>query len=203
MVNHKLVYRLYVEEGLILRRRGPRRRKSCAVRMERPAARGTNDSWSMDFMSDQLLEGRRFRVLTLVDNFSRESLALRARDRFRGEDVVQVLEEVSAQRGVPKTIRVDNGPEFISKSLDWWAYFNKVKLDFSRPGKPTDNAFIESFNGKFRIECLNQHWFLSLPEAQSEINSWREDYNGCRPHSALGGRTPNEFAIFSEGGTPL
>ena len=113
-------------------------------------------------MSDQLFQGRRFRVLTLVDNFSRESLALRAAERFRGDDVVQVLEEVSAQRGLPRSIRVDNGPEFISKSLDWWAYFNGVKLDFSRPGKPTDNAFIESFNGKFRQECLNQHWFLSL-----------------------------------------
>ena len=203
LVNHKLVYRLYVEEGLILRRKGPRRRKSCAARVERPAARGTNDSWSMDFMSDQLLAGRRFRVLTLVDNFSRESLALRAAERFRGEDVVKVLEEVSAQRGLPKSIRVDNGPEFISKSLDWWAYFNKVKLDFSRPGKPTDNALIESFNGKFRTECLNQHWFLSLNEAQAVIDAWRADYNEQRPHSALGNRSPMEFAIFSEGGTPL
>ncbi|QDT57277.1 Integrase core domain protein [Caulifigura coniformis] len=148
-------------------------------------------------MSDQLLAGHRFRVLTLVDNFSRESLSLRARERFCGEDVVNVLEEVSATRGLPKKIRVDNGPEFISKSLDWWAYFNKMKLDFSRPGKPTDNAFIESFNGMFRMECLNQHWFLSPPDAQAEIDSWREDYNGCRPHSALGGRTPNEFAALS------
>lgn len=202
VVNHKLVYRLYVEEGLILRRKGPRRRKSSTVRMERPAAQGANDSWSMDFMSDQLFQGRRFRVLTLVDNFSRESLALRAAERFRGEDVVQVLEEVSAQRGFPKSIRVDNGPEFLSKSLDWWAYFNRVKLDFSRPGKPTDNAFIESFNGKCRQECLNQHWFLSLTEAQAELDSWREDYNGCRPHSALGGRTPNEFAACSAGASP-
>ena len=106
-----------------------------------------------------------------MDNFSRESLALRVAERFRGEDVVKVLEAISAQRGFPKSIRVDNGPEFISKSLDWWAYFNGVKLDFSRPGKPTDNAFIESFNGKFRMECPNQHWFLSLSEAQLEIDS--------------------------------
>ena len=154
-------------------------------------------------MSDQLLAGRRYRVLTLVDNFSRECLALRARERFRGEDVVQVLEEVSARRGLPKSIRVDNGPEFISKSLDWWAYFNQVKLDFSRPGRPTDNALIESFNGKFRVECLNQHWFLSLDEAQAVIDGWRADYNEQRPHSALGNRSPIEFAIFSEGGTPL
>ena len=120
-------------------------------------------------MADQLFQGQRFRILTLVDNFSRESLALRAAQRFRGDDVVKVLETVTADRGLPRTIRVDNGPEFISKSLDWWAYFNGVKLDFSRPGKPTDNAFIESFNGKFRQECLNQHWFLSLAEAQAEI----------------------------------
>ena len=102
----------------------------------------------------------------------------------------------------PKSIRVDNGPEFISKSLDWWADFHGVKLDFSRTGKPTDNAFIESFNGKFRMECLNQHWILSLSEAQAEIDSWREDYNGCRPHSALGARTPNEFAACSSGPRP-
>jgi len=201
-VNHKLIYRLYVEEGLILRRKRPRRRKSCSVRMERPLATQSNDSWSMDFMSDQLFQGRRYRVLTLVDNFSRESLALRVAERFRGEDVVKVLEAISTQRGFPKSIRVDNGPEFISKSLDWWAYFNGVKLDFSRPGKPTDNAFIESFNGKFRMECLNQHWFLSLSEAQQEIDSWRDDYNGFRPHSALGGRTPNEFAACSSGPRP-
>lgn len=124
-------------------------------------------------MSDQLFQGERFRVLTLVDNFSRESLALKASQRFRGEDVVKVLKEVSAERGVPRTIRVDNGPEFISRSLDWWAYFNGVQLDFSRPGKPTDNALIESFNGKLRHECLNQHWFLSLPEAQEIIEAWR------------------------------
>ena len=108
-------------------------------------------------------------------------------ERFRGEDVVKVLETTSAQRGFPKSIRVDNGLEFISKSLDWWADFNGVKLDFSHPGKLTDNAFIESFNEKFRMECLNQHWFLSLSEAQLEVDSWREEYNGCRPHSTLGG----------------
>ena len=202
MVNHKLVYRLYVEESLILRRKGPKRRKSNVVRQERSVAQGRNDSWSMDFMSDQLFEGRRFRILTLVDNFSRESLVLSAAERFRGDDVVKVLERVSAQRGLPKMIRVDNGPEFVSKSLDWWAYFNQVKLDFSRPGKPTDNAFIESFNGKFRQECLNQHWFLSLVEAQRTIEAWREDYNGSRPHSALGNRTPVEFATSSAGASP-
>ena len=170
--------------------------------MERVTAERANECWSMDFMADQLFQGRRFRILTLVDNFSRSSLALRAAPRFRGDDVVTVLEAVTADRGLPQTIRVDNGPEFISKSLDWWAYFNSVKLDFSRPGKPTDNAFIESFNGKFRQECLNQHWFLSLDDAQEVISAWREDYNRHRPHSALGDRSPEEFAIFSRGASP-
>jgi len=201
-VNHKLVYRLYVEEGLLVRRKNPKRRKSCTIRMERLVAQGVNDCWSMDFMADQLFQGQRFRILTLVDNFSRESLALRAAQRFRGDDVVKVLETVTAERGAPRTIRVDNGPEFISKSLDWWAYFNRVKLDFSRPGKPTDNAFIESFNGKFRQECLNQHWFLSLDDAQEVIEAWRQDYNQHRPHSALEDRTPVEFANFSRGASP-
>jgi putative transposase len=196
-VNHKLVYRLYIEEGLQMRTKTPRRHKSCQVRRERPRAARTNESWSMDFMADQLFDGRRFRLLTIVDNFSRESLAIRAGQRLTGDDVVAVLEAVANERGAPQSIRVDNGPEFVSRSLDWWAYFNHVELDFSRPGKPTDNAFIESFNGKFRQECLNQHWFLSLEDAQERINHWREDYNVNRPHSALGDSTPHEFAIFS------
>jgi putative transposase len=198
-VNHKLVYRLYCEEGLQMRIKTPRRNKSCAVRGERSPARQSNETWSMDFMSDQLYSGRRFRLLTLVDNFSRESLAIQAGQRLTGDDVVQILEQVTQQRGAhPETIRVDNGPEFISKSLDWWAYWNRVKLDFSRPGKPTDNAFIESFNGRLRQECLNQHWFLSLEDAQEKLDSWRKDYNERRPHSALGNRTPQEFAKFSD-----
>jgi putative transposase len=150
----------------------------------------------MDFMADQLFSGHRFRLLTLVDNFTRESLAIRVGQRLTGDHVVQVLEEVTLRRDKPQSIRVDNGPEFISKSLDWWAYFNKVQLDFSRPGKPTDNAFIESFNGRVRQECLNQHWFLSLEEAQDRVDDWRHDYNEHRPHSALGDRSPREFAEF-------
>jgi len=201
-VNHKLVYRLYLEEGLQVRTKTPKRRKSCQVRGERPLATKTNESWSMDFMADQLFDGRRFRLLTIVDNFSRESLAIRVGQRLTGDDVVGVLEEIAAGRGAPQSIRVDNGPEFISRSLDWWAYFNGVKLDFSRPGKPTDNAFIESFNGKFRQECLNQHWFLSLEDAQEQVNSWREDYNRRRPHSSLGDRTPVEFAKSFGPGAP-
>jgi putative transposase len=201
-VNHKLVYRLYLEEGLQVRIKTPKRKRSCQIRGERPVAGKANESWSMDFMADQLFDGRRFRLLTLVDNFSRESLAIRVGQRLTGDDVVGVLEAVSAERGTPQTIRVDNGPEFVSKSLDWWAYFNGVKLDFSRPGKPTDNAYIESFNGKLRQECLNQHWFLNLEDAQEHVDLWREDYNRRRPHSALGDRSPIEFAIFLAGASP-
>jgi putative transposase len=148
----------------------------------------------MDFMADQLVGGQRFRLLTLVDNHSRESLAIEVGQRLTGDDVVRVLEQVTSHRGKPQSIRVDNGPEFISRSLDMWAYFNGVKLDFSRPGKPTDNAVIESFNGRLRDECLNQHWFLSLDEARAVTEAWREDYNRVRPHGALGNRTPSEFA---------
>ena len=194
-VNHKLVYRLYLEEGLQMRTKTPRRKKSCRARVERPKAARINESWSMDFMSERLFDGRRFRLLTLVDNFTRESLAIRVGQRLTGDDVVAALEEVRKRRGaVPGSIRVDNGPEVVGKSLDWWAYFNQVTLDFSRPGKPTDNAFIESFNGRLRQECLNQHWFLSLADAAEKVEDWRIDYNTVRPHSSLSGRTPEEFA---------
>ena len=194
-VNHKLVYRLHLEEGLQVRTKTPRRHKSCRKRIERPEAGRPDESWSMDFMSDQLFNGRRFRLLTLVENFTRESLAIRIGQRLTGDDVVAVLEEVRKRRGaVPESIRVDNGPEFAGRSLDWWAYFYKVTLDFSRPGKPTDNAFIESFNGRLRQECLDQHWFLDLADASDKTEAWRIDYNRVRPHSNLGGRTPKEFA---------
>jgi putative transposase len=199
VVNKKLVYRLYCEEGLGIRRRKPRRRKSVQVREARVPVQHANETWSMDFMSDQLVGGQRFRLLTLVDNHSRESLAIEVGQRLTGDDVVRVLEQVTAERGKPQSIRVDNGPEFISRSLDLWAYFNGVKLDFSRPGKPTDNAVIESFNGRLRDECLNQHWFLSLDEAKRLTEAWREDYNRVRPHASLGHRTPFEFARLVDG----
>lgn len=193
-VNAKRVYRLYKVEGLAMRKKVPRRRVSCVKREVLPTARRKNDRWSMDFVSDQLFDGRRLRVLTLVDNCTREALALHAAPRIRGIDVVQVLERVAKEHGHPGSIQVDNGPEFISKDVDLWAYWNKVKLDFSRPGKPTDNATIESFNARFRQECLNAHWFLSLDDARDKVESWREDYNAVRPHSSLGNMTPNEFA---------
>ncbi len=162
VVNKKLVYRLYFEENLGIRRRKPRRRKSVQVGEARVPVQSANKTWSMDFMSDQLVRGQRYRLLTLVDNHSRESLAIEAGQRLTGDDVVRVVEQVTTEHGEPRSIRVDNGAEFISRSMDLWAYFNGVKLDFSRPGKPTDNAVIESFHGKHREECLNQHWLLSL-----------------------------------------
>ena len=147
----------------------------------------------MDFVHDQLFDGRKIRVLTIVDTFTRLSPAIDVRQSFRGADVVETLERVAAELGYPKTIRLDNGPEFISKELDLWAFMHGVTLDFSRPGKPTDNAFIESLNGKFRAECLNANWFLSLDEARRKCEAWRRDYNEVRPHSAIGNKVPISF----------
>ncbi len=193
-INAKRVYRLYREVQLGLRTKTLRRRVSCQTRALRPSATRINDCWAMDFMTDELFDGRRIRLLTIVDHFTRESLAIEVESRFRGQDVVLALERIAEHRQLPKTIQVDNGPEFISKALDQWAYANQVTLDFSRPGKPTDNAFIESFNGSVRAECLNENWFLSLEDAKEKIESWRRDYNEHRPHSALGNLAPREFA---------
>ena len=193
-INHKRVYRIYTQEGLTMRTKSPKRRVSCKRRLERTKATKPNASWSMDFMADQLFNGSRFRLLTIVDNFTRESLAIEVGQGFTGEDVTAVLDQVVAERGLPGEIRVDNGTEFTSKVMDLWAYANEVKLDFSRPGKPTDNAFIESFNSLVRKECLNQHWFLSLEDAMKKIDAWRIDYNEVRPHGSIGNLTPLEFA---------
>lgn len=144
-------------------------------------------------MADQAFDGKKLRVLTIVDNFSRVSPAIGVRRQYTGYDVVRTLDRATKRYGIPRTIRVDNGPEFVSKELDLWAYVNDVTLDFSRPGKPTDNAFIESFNARVQKECLNQHWFLSLSDARLKINQWRKEYNEDRPHSMLGYLTPNEF----------
>ncbi len=193
-VNHKLVYRLYREEGLGLRRRRPRRRVSAARRRKLPVPARCNESWSMDFMSDQLVLGRRIRVFTLVDNFSRESLALKVGFRLGSEDVVEVLNGVIAERGRPHSIRCDNGTEFTSQVMDQWAYWNRVVLDFIPPGRPMENGIIEGFNSRFRQECLNEYWFLSAADAQGRVDAWREDYNSERPHGSLGNMTPNEYA---------
>jgi putative transposase len=193
-VNHKRVRRIYREEGLSMRLRPPKRRRSAVVRSERPIAAAANESWSMDFMHDVLSDGRKIRLLTIVDNFTRENVALEVDFGFKAAQVVEVLRRVSAERQVPQRIRVDNGPEFVSKQLDQWAYWNKVELDFSRPGKPTDNAFIESFNNRVRQELLNPNWFSSLFDAQARAAAWRQDYNANHPHSSLGNLSPAAFA---------
>lgn len=189
-VNPKRIYRLYKELGLQLRNKVPKRRVKAKLRDDRRVATRTNETWAMDFVHDQLATGRKIRVLTIVDTFSRFSPAVDARFSYRGEDVVLTLERVCATVGYPSTIRVDQGSEFVSRDLDLWAYQKGVILDFSRPGKPTDNSFIESFNGKFRAECLNTHWFMSLDDARSKMEAWRRDYNEIRPHSAIGNKPP-------------
>jgi len=194
-INHKRVHRLYKLDGLNLRQKKPKRRVSAANRILMPAVIAKDECWSMDFVADQLFNGRRIRALTIVDNYSRECLNIAVAHSLKGEDVVAVMCYIRDHLGrKPGRIKVDNGSEFISRALDKWAYENKVTLDFSRPGKPTDNAFIESFNGSFRDECLNTHWFMSLEDAQEKIEAWRRDYNEFRPHSALNNMTPNEFA---------
>ena len=192
-VNHKRVYRLYVEEGLQIRNKRPKRKVSAKLREDRKAPTAPNQVWAMDFLSDQLFDGSKLRILAIVDAFSRLSPAIDVRQRYKGSDVVDTLDRVTAIHGMPKSIRVDNGPEFISKDLDLWAWRNGVTLDFSRPGKPTDNAFVESFNGKVRAECIDQNWFLSLDDARSKCEAYRREYNEERPHSAIGNKTPVEF----------
>jgi putative transposase len=145
-------------------------------------------------VADQLTDGRRFRALTIVDIFTRESLAIEAGQALKGTDVVGVLNRLRFERGAPKMLFCDNGSEFTSQIMDLWAYQNGVKIHFSRPGKPTDNAYIETFNGTLRPECLDTHWFGTLAEARESIEAWRREYNESRPHRALGERTPNEFA---------
>ncbi len=152
-----------------------------------------NQRWSMDFVSDFTAEGRRLKILTVVDEFTRYCAAIEVDTSIPGARVAQVLERLAEEDRLPEVIVTDNGPEFTGKALDSWAYKHNVRLDFIRPGKPVENAFIESFNGRLRDECLNEHWFLSLQDAREKIESWRVDYNGARPHSSLGNLTPEEF----------
>ncbi|SCY55283.1 putative transposase [Nitrosospira sp. Nsp13] len=192
--NHKQVYRLYREEGLSLRFKRPKRNKSARLRQPKHFVTAMNQISSMDFVADALFDGRRLRALTVVDNYTRESLAIEVGQSLKGQDVVNTLNRIATKRGLPAIIKVDNGSEFISKVMDKWAYKRGIELDFSRPGKPTDNAKVESFNGRLRQECLNAHWFLSLEDARRKIDDWRQYYNETRPHSALQWATPAEFA---------
>jgi putative transposase len=193
--NHKRVYRLYKAQGLSLRYKRPKRNKAAQLRQPKTLARKVNQLWSMDFVADNLFDGRKLRMLTVLDCYTRECLAIHVGQSLKGEDVAAVLSGIVGERGKPETIKSDNGSEFISKVMDKWAYERGVELDFSRPGKPTDNAMVESFNGRLRQECLNEHWFMSLTDAKDKIAAWRRGYNEARPHSALNWQTPNEFAL--------
>jgi putative transposase len=202
-INHKRVYRLYCEESLQMRKKKPKRRVQVKVREDAIEIKGKNDCWSMDFVADQLFTGEKLRTLTILDIFTRQSPQIGVGFCYKSIDVVKSLEKAVRLYGKPKAIRVDNGPEFVAKELDLWAYSHGIILDFTRPGKPTDNAYIESFNSRFRQECLNQHWFLSLEDAKVKIEAWRREYNSQRPHSALGNLTPEEFASFQDNNSLL
>ena len=192
-INAKKNYRIYKELGMQLRNKTPKRRVKAKLREDRAEAARPNDVWAMDFVHDQLATGRKIRVLTVVDTFSRFVPVLDPRFSYRGEDVVATLDWVCRRIGYPATIRVDQGSEFISRDMDLWAYQRGVTLDFSRPGKPTGNAFIEAFNGRFRAECLNSHWFMSLEDLAKKLEAWRRDYNEERPHSAIGHKVPADL----------
>jgi putative transposase len=200
VLNHKKVERLYREEGLQLSKR--RTKKVSKWRGEKASMpQQANERWSMDFVHDRLVNGKRLRMLNVVDDYTRECLWIEVGQSLGGERVAHVLEFLVHTRAKPKTIVMDNGPEFCSRALDKWADDNKVSLHFIQPGKPVQNAFVESFNGKLRYECLNDHWFENLAQAEQIIHDWRDDYNHNRPHSSLGYKTPLEFAKFSA--TPL
>jgi putative transposase len=190
LINLKKARRIYRELGLQLRNKTPKRRVKAKLRDDRRDATQPNETWAMDFVHDQLAGGNKIRVLTVVDIFSRYAPVVDPRFSYRAENVVETLERTCGTIGYPKTIRVDQGSEFISRELDLWAYTKGVTLDFSRPGKPTDNAFIEAFNGRFRAECLNAHWFLSLADAKEKMEDWRKYYNEVRPHGAIGQKPP-------------
>ena len=202
-INEKRTRRLYNELGLQLRNKTPKRRVKAKLRDDRTIAVHINETWAMDFVHDQLATGKKIRVLTVVDTFSRFSPVVDPRFSYKGEDVVLTLERVCKNIGYPKSIRVDQGSEFISRDLDLWAYANNVTLDFSRPSKPTDNSFIESFNGKFRSECLNTRWFMSLDDARQKMEEWRRDYNEIRPHSAIGNKPPVSLMNGSSAYPPI
>jgi putative transposase len=199
-INQKKTRRIYREMGLQLRSKTPRRRVKAKLRDDRKVATRPNETWAMDFVHDQLATGRKLRVLTVVDTYTRFSPAIDPRFSYRGEDVVQILDRVCTKVGYPQTIRVDQGSEFVSRDLDLWAYARGVTLDFSRPGKPTDNAFIEAFNGRFRAECLNAHWFMTLEDARQKMEAWRRYYNEERPDGAIGQKAP--ITLLGRDGMP-
>jgi putative transposase len=199
-VNAKRVYRLYREEGLFVGRQ--RRKKAAAVRVPLPVAARPNQRWSMDFISDRVADGRWFRVLTVVDQFTRECVLLLADQSLTAVKVAAALDRSLAERGAPESITVDNGSEFASSVMDRWAYTNGVNLSFIRPGRPVENGFIESFNGRLRDELMNVSIFLSLSDARTKLAAWFEDYNAVRPHSSLNDWAPEEFRTLWEKAKP-
>ena len=192
-MNTKRVYRLYREEGLQIQR-VKRLKRAAHVRVPLSGATRPNQRWSMDFVSDRLADGRWFRILTVIDQYTRECLCAYADRSQTGEKVVERMKHLVATRGVPESITTDNGGEFAGQAMDAWAHNAGVKLDFIRPGRPVQNGYIESFNGRLRDECLNGEIFFHLADAREKLEHWRRDYNQKRPHSALDDRTPEEFA---------
>jgi len=190
-VNHKKVYRLYTDEGLKIRIKRSKRKRASPTRVPLATASGPCQRWSMDFVADRLEDGRMFRILAVVDQYTRECPILAAEISMSGVKVARCLETLSEH---PQTITVDNGSEFYSKAMDEWAYKRGVGLDFIRPGRPVENGYIESFNGKLRDECLNVHLFWNIEDAREKLEAWRQDYNNTRPHSALAGLPPAAFA---------
>lgn len=197
--NHKRIFRIYQEEGLQVRKR---KRKTAGKwrgeKLEEPE--GVNDIWAMDFVSDQLFDGKRIRLFALMDAYTRESLCIEVDTSLPGKRVARALDRMRDLRGLPQKIVVDNGPEFTGKVMDQWAFENGVDLHFIEPGKPMQNGYIESFNDKLRDECLNENWFMSMADAKRRIEHWRVDYNQVRPHSSLKNMTPAEFAEGSSRG---
>jgi len=185
---------MYTEERLQLRSKLPKRRKMMVQRNQRMQPAAPDDAWTMNFVADQLANGTRFRALTVVDVFTRDAPAIEVGQRLKGEDVVATLDRIMSVRAKPRYLFVDNGSEFSGRMLDLWAYHHKVRIDFSRPGKPTDNCYVETFNGSLRDECLNVHWFESLGQARQIIEAWRHDYNESRPHMARADVAPREYA---------
>ncbi|UBV45490.1 IS3 family transposase (plasmid) [Deinococcus taeanensis] len=198
-VNHKRAYRMYRAEGLAVRRKA-RKRLAAGERLHKPLVCAANQRWSMDVMSDQLASGQRFRVFNVVDDFTRECLLMHVGTSITGADVARLLTGVLAERAQPAMIVTDNGPEFISKALDQWAHERGIVLHLNRPGKPTENAYIESFNGRVRDECLNLHWFQALPRARLIVSAWHQDDNQIRPHSSLDNHSPQTFARLIQAG---
>lgn len=192
--NHKRTERVYYRDMKLSLRLRRRKKRPSHLRVLMDAPNQPNEQWSMDFIFDQFVDGRRFKCLTLGDDFTREALEIEAARSIGGKYVVEILDRVTAERGFPQVIVMDNGPEFTGKALDEWAHSNGVKLDFITPGKPVQNAFRESFNGRFRDECLNQNLFHDVRDARKIIEEWRQDFNTVRPHSSLKYKTPAAFA---------